>query len=124
MRKVVAIEGTHLFPGTFLERNAVVVKKDRYPVIVNFEMSEIVGIAKDFQRNEETGELSFDIRFRDDGLATMLKDAEYSLTTRIVIESRAFNERIINEAELMSVHAVITGANPTWTSNAPVSSQT
>lgn len=111
MRKVVATEGQHLFPGTFLERNAVVVKKDRYPVIINFEMGEIVGIAKDFQRDEETGELSFDIRFRDEGVAMLLQDAEYSLTTRIVVESRAFSDRIINEAELMSIHVVVAG-NP------------
>lgn len=124
MRKVVATEGKHLFPGTFLERNAVVVKKDRYPVMWNFEHSEIVGIAEDFQRDESTGELSFDIRFRDDVLSAILKDAEFSLTTKIIIESRAFGDRIINEAELMSVHAVISGANPHWTSGAPVSSQT
>lgn len=121
-RHVVCYEGKHVFPGVFLERNAVVVKKERYPVIINFEAGEIVGVAKDFQRNEETGELSFDVRFRDEGLAMILKDAEFSCTTRIIIESRVGDDRHINEAELMSVHAVITGANPRFTSGAPVSS--
>lgn len=63
MRKVVAIEGRPTVDHRYIMPGALEPGSERLPVSLGFRWEEIIGIATDFQRNKETGEISFEIQY-------------------------------------------------------------
>ena len=82
MRKVVVVEGKLLPHGMMLAKGALKDPGKPVPVTMGYDHSTIVGKAVDFERNEETGEISFDIQFAPGyaGGEDLIKDAELSLS--------------------------------------------
>ena len=65
-RFVVAYEGKKALPQqVFIEPGSIHMKDDRIPVTWNFNASRRVGLATDFKRDVETGEISVEIVFDD-----------------------------------------------------------
>lgn len=62
MRRVVFVEGQRLENGLTVAIGALTPRHSETPVIFQFGRDQTVGIAREFQRNGETGELSFDIQ--------------------------------------------------------------
>jgi hypothetical protein len=60
-RHVVAYEGKKSIDGLLIQPGALRVIKDNIPVTPAFDYTQLIGSASDFQRNEETGELSMEI---------------------------------------------------------------
>lgn len=61
MRKIVAIEGKLSVNKQIVNHGALEPGKDVLPVLCSGSYETIVGKARDFQRNDETGELSYEI---------------------------------------------------------------
>jgi hypothetical protein len=61
MRKVVAYEGKPMHDGQMINSGALSAGSDRLPVTISFKHDNVIGWATDFQRDDETGEISFEI---------------------------------------------------------------
>lgn len=66
MRHLVAIEGTSMRDGRLILPGALYVQEERLPVTFGFNYSQIKGYATDFKRNDETGEITFEIYTTED----------------------------------------------------------
>lgn len=64
-RVVVAIEGKQYADGRIIMPGAIKCTDDKIPVSSNFDWSNIVGVASNMERNEETGEITMEIEFGD-----------------------------------------------------------
>lgn len=82
MRYVAAIEGKPTKDGRLIVHGALTMEDEKIPVVRNFDQTQIVGVATDFQRDEDTGEISFEVSSEEDfsGMcaATFIRAAEVS----------------------------------------------
>lgn len=65
-RHVIAYEGKRAIDGFFVQPGALYTKRDRVPVTVGFDFGvneSVIGVARDLERNEETGEVSMEVEF-------------------------------------------------------------
>lgn len=66
-RYVVAYEGKRAIDGFFVQPGALYLKRDIVPVTYSFDYTDVIGVARDLERNEETGEVSLEIEFNPNG---------------------------------------------------------
>jgi hypothetical protein len=99
-RRVVAIEGKETRDGRLILPGAITMKNDVIPVMVDSTI--FVGSATDFNRNEETGEISLDIT-----LKVMLEGISEDLNIHTSLYSLVIRDEdepmVIQEATLVSL---------------------
>lgn len=65
-RHIVAYEGKAPFPGTFIEKGALKPRlNNRIPVYTRSDIPMALAVAKDMERDDATGAISFEIEFRE-----------------------------------------------------------
>lgn len=111
-RRLVLQEGVRHGDGRFVEVGALTPAEEWIPVTFG---EAIVGIATDFQRDEETGGLSFDLMIHT-ALHTDLENYETvitasHLTSKYVGEGES-RQLIISKGTIREVRLFISGANP------------
>lgn len=124
-RHVIAKEGMpSILPDTWLDKGSLWIDpEDCIPVTSNFDWaSPSVGIASDIQRNEETGEVSVEIRWFDETytLDEKLYDCSFWATQ---LEERTVEAtddapayRLILKARVRGISIVPIAANPKFDS--------
>lgn len=120
-RHVIAKEGMpSILPDTWLEVGSLWMDpEDRIPVTNNFDWEKLpVGLASDIQRNEETGEVSVEVRWFDENFeldeelysssfwATHLEERQIEATDDIPAH------RSIMKAKVRGIAIVPIAANP------------
>jgi hypothetical protein len=107
-RRVVATEGMEFMPGVFLRLGCLKPLVGEIPIFTGFD-SAILGTARDFERNEETGEISFDLDFQEEIDLELYDPSAYCTK---VIERRKENMRIILQATVTGIYLVPIAAIP------------
>lgn len=64
-RVVVATEGKDFGLGTILAKGALKPGREPIPVTIGFDPADLIGRATGFERNEETGEVSYDVEIHE-----------------------------------------------------------
>lgn len=110
-RVIVAREGTAPFAGTFIERNCFRMPEGRDHLWVVWAGAdfEAVGKATDFERDEETGAISFDIVLTED---LPLEEQHLALYANKLIESRVGDIRHVHEAVIRQITYLPWGGYP------------
>jgi hypothetical protein len=113
-----------ILPDTWLDKGSLWMDpEDRIPVTSNFDWENPpVGLASDIQRNEETGEVSVEIRWFDETF-TLDEDSYHSSFWATDLEERqveATDElpeyRLILKAKVRGIGIVPIAANPKFPS--------
>jgi hypothetical protein len=63
-RYVVAYEGKPTIDKRVIEPGALTMPDHRVPVVRSFNYEDVIGYAEEFERNEETGEISVEVDLR------------------------------------------------------------
>jgi hypothetical protein len=123
-RKLIAIEGIlSEVPNTWLALNSLYVEdNERLPITLGFEYvspNDFIGWATDMQRDENTGEVTVDVSFRDDApVDPDDEDLDYTFyATNVVQETvEATDEipahRLVTSARLRAIAIVPIAALP------------
>jgi hypothetical protein len=110
-RHIVAYEGKAPFPGTFIEKGAL--KPADRPIMVYYGMSEpstFIGKATDFQRDEETGAISFEIEFRDSFIPA--EEDEFSAYVGHVVSDIRNDVRYVTDGLIQGIQYIPFGGIP------------
>lgn len=101
-RVIVAREGKAPFAGAFIERNCFVMQEgvEELWVVHPGDNYEPIGKARDFQRDEEAGTISFDIQLKND---FPIEEEHFALYADHLIESRIGDVRHVHEATIRHV---------------------
>ena len=124
-RHVIAKEGMpSILPDTWLEKGSLWMDpEDKVPVTSNFDWEKMpIGIASDIQRDEETGEVSVEIRWFDETF-TLDEDSYHSSFWATHLEERQVEatddipeHRLILKAKVRGISIVPIAANPKFPS--------
>lgn len=93
-RYVVAYEGKPMRDGRFIEKGALRVNRDFIPVTLGYNYSEIVGRASGFERDEETGAISFEIETAADVSEMVARMSANVFASDVVSEGNGIEMRI------------------------------
>lgn len=102
MRKIVAFEGKKTDRWTMLKNGALTPFEGVIPVFVSFAHEErVIGAATAFQRNEETGEVSFELTLNTDEY-----DIQNAKSSFYVDEAKAFKIDGVTTIEYAVIRSV------------------
>lgn len=102
-RHVVVRENQHPFPGTFIAKGCFKVGDRAFiPVTYTDPSTGVIGRATDFQRNEETNQISFEIEWQDPNFEAAEEDY-FSVRGVNLVEDRIGDDRIVTEATIVQI---------------------